>query len=279
MKKSTGIIFALFAVIAALLAGLGIGIYLNNGNNNKPSIKEDDVKVKDLSLNSTIIKQLSKDTIGVYTNNIISEYADYFYRKDKIILEEEDISFRLSLAAETISDKFEEDRVGYDCNTGICGISYIDEENLKNAYYSLFGTSSKYERANFSLASCAGYDGYKWNEEKNRFEAEIKDGCGGANCGGSVSKVAYAKEYISNDSDKIEIYEYYIKVDCALDSNVFNVYSDYNATNLIYTAKTMEDASIASLLNTNKDKLGLYKYTFEIDKNDTYVFLSVEKVK
>lgn len=279
MKKGTGIILALFAVIAALLAGLGIGIYLNGDKHEeKPSIKEDDATEKDLPLTSTVVKQLVK-VVGIYTNRTISPYADYFYKRDKVILENEDISFRLSLAAETISDKFEEYRVGYDCNSGACGISYISEDELKDAYYSLFGASNKYERATFYLSTCTGIVGYKWNDKTNRFEALIFDGCGDSTCSSSESKAAYAKEYISNDSDKIEIYEYYMKVDCNSNENTYSVYSDYTAKNLIYTAKSYTDATIDNVLTGNKDKLGLYKYTFEIDKNDTYVFRSVEKVR
>lgn len=244
--------------------------FKNNDNNDK-----EQVVIIDLSLDNSKVKNLSDKVIGVYTNNMMTSYEDYFYKKDRIAMSEEDMSFKLSLAAETVSGFFGYDETNYDCNTGICGISFVSEELIKDAYFDLFGKEAYYERASFSVATCQGRDGYTWSQENNRYESEVSGGCGDAVCGGSESKLGYAKQIISSDIDKIELYEYFYYVQCLDDGEGSNIYSDYNKTNLIHVGYLNSE----EVFSKYKNQLGQYKYTFEKDKYGTYVFTSVEKVK
>jgi len=240
---------------------------------NKDNIDEE--IVKDLSLDSTIVQTLSDKVIGVYTNNLLSKYEDYFYKNDKVILVDEDITFKLSLAAETISDYFKRDNFGYNCDSGVCGVSYIDEDSLKQAYYSLFGNNTTYTRESFNLSGCTSSSNYTWSSVNNRYETKIPDGCGGTVCGGTISKLAYAKQITSSTVDKIEIYEYFYKEVCG--DNINYYYSDYNKNNLIGSTTNLSNPE--DVFTKYTDKLGQYKYTFVKDSDGIYVFTSVEKVK
>lgn len=280
----------LIGVLASLVVGLvGYIVYdkvLSNDvdevvdtkddfNNNDDKVQQEQEIIIDLSLDNFTVKNLSDKVIGVYTNNMMTSYEDYFYKKDRIVMSEEDMSFKLSLAAETVSGFFGKDKNVYDCSNGICGISYATEELIKDAYFDLFGKDSQYERLSFSVANCDGVEGYNWSEENKRFESKILYGCGGAVCGGSESKLGYAKQIISSDIDKIELYEYFYYVQCLDDGEDSNIYSDYNKTNLIHVGYLNSE----EVFSKYKNQLGQYKYTFEKDKYGTYVFTSVEKVK
>jgi len=248
-------------------------------NNNDNEIQQEQEIIIDLSLDNSTVKNLSDKVIGVYTNNEMADYIDYFYKKDRILLNEQDISFKLSLALETLTDLFDFNSDGYDCNTGICGISYISEEIVKDAYFDLFGNDAHYERALFtnSNSNCSGSEGYVWSDENNRYESVSYGGCGGFVFGGTISKLGYAKQITSSNLDRIELYEYFAYEAPSVDSDVVRYYSDYNRTNLIIS--TTDRYSNDVFFNEFVDDVGIYKYTFEKDKYGTYVFTSVEKVK
>jgi len=285
----------LIGVLASLVVGLvGYIVYDNasskNDNEivNNEDITDNDIDSSqeqqkevtvDLSLDNSIVKDLASRVVGVYTNNMMSLYENYFYKKDRIVMSEEDMSFKLSLAAESFSSFFGYDKTNYDCNTGICGISFASEELIKDAYFDLFGKDARYERTSFSVATCQGRDGYVWSEENNRYESDVPDGCGGTSLDGTMSKLGYAKQITSSNLDRIELYEYFT-YEIAHDEGdtlFFNYYSDYNRTNLI--TSTTNSYSNEEFFNEFVDEVGIYKYTFEKDKYGTYVFTSVEKLK
>lgn len=247
-------------------------VEIEDSDTSKGDFKEEgNAETIDLDINSTIVKTLSERVIGVFTNNYASDYIDYFYQKDKIVLENESMSFKLSLVGEGIPKSFHS--IPGNCIDGTCTqISYIDEDTIKKAYYEIFGVNSNYTRSEFNIGGCA--DTYHWSDSNNRYEAIVKDGCGGTVCGGSTSKLAYAKQIVTSEMDKIELYEYYYKSVCSSSDNNIYYYSDYNQTKLI-----TKSPNLINPFNNFIDQLGMYKYTFIKNKNDIYVFTSVERVK
>lgn len=289
VNKKINILTALVVVLIALVIILGGSFaYMYFGDNTGNDVpmwgngQNSGESIKDLSLDDPVVKELSDKVIGAYANNYASSYEDYFYKRDKIVLANEDISFKLSLTAESLFDSFKTYDEGYDCDTGVCGISYIDEATLKNAYYKLFGNDSEYSRATFTVGGCSGE--YKWSNENNRYESLIEGGCGGATCGGVDGELAFAKQITSTNENKIEIYERLYYLDCATDGEYY--YYDYNKTKLIGAMDSILPSNINSyddereyIFNNYADKLDMYKYTFVKDSNDNYAFTSVEKVK
>ena len=283
MKKNSILTVFLTTIICLSIGTFGTVIYnkfIANENRNEDIVIEEKEEIKeiinDLDLEDNIVKELSAKVIGVYTNQVGKRYNDYFYQKDKIVLKDEPLSFKISLAAETVDEElFETTTEGYDCNDGLCGMSYIDEEKVKNAYNELFGDNDTYNRTDFEVNTCRNT--YKWSDENNRYEATIPGGCGGTSFGGTISKLGYAKQIVKGDTEKIELYEYFAYEKPSFDSDIVKYYSDYKRENLIVSTK--EILKTDDFFNKYSEKVGIYKYTFEKDKNNKYIFKTVEKIK
>lgn len=242
----------------------------NNSNDKEEDNKE---KVVDLSLDSTVVRSLSDRVIGIYTNNQISNYIDYFYKRDKIILANEPLNMRLAISSHHLATNYCKYAPNLE-NT------YLDESLVKDAYESLFGKNGKYQPTSFN-GDC-GIE-YHYDKKDLKYKSKVPAGCGGTSCGGSFSKLGYAKQIITDKTDTIELYEYYYRLNgddvCIKGEGkgVAKIYSDYNSKNLILLTKDIikEEQIFANY----RDKLGLYKYTFVKDNSGTYVFTSVEKIK
>lgn len=235
----------------------------NNNNDENNDINKDDGINLDLS--SDLVKDLSSKVIG-------SAHSYYFYKRDKIIIEDEPMSFKLSLASELVEPK----SLGWDCQNDKEGIIYIDEGSLKNAYYEIFGSNIKYEKVSSFYKSICETVEFNWSSTNNRYEAKGVCGCGGGPIDGFVTQLAYAKKVKDNKETKIELYEYFALSIWEDEESKYKYYSDYNKTNFI--GLDVHNSKI-DFFNKYSEQLGLYKYTFVQDNNGTYVFTSVERVK
>ena len=228
---------------------------------------------KELDINSDLIKKLSK-VVGAYKNDELSKYTNYFYKNKKVILKDEPLEFRLSLAARTLDNSsFKEDKTDFDPENGKFGIAYVSEDLVKDAYKNIFGTTSDYKRSNFDLGNCA--NDYTWSSTNNRYESPYIEGCGGSSCEWINSKVSSAKQITTKSEDKIEIYEKIINFSGC--ESTMKYYADYDKTNLLEEVSSVLDEEV--LFNKYSDKASTYKYTFVKDSAGNYVFTSVEKVK
>lgn len=246
----------------------------NNGNNeevkeptnndNKDDNKEENKEtVIDLDVNSEEVQNLVKKAINVYNTDGEYFYRNYFYKKDKTVLKDEPQKLRLSLSTESIKDK-----VKLEQNNKV---AYLSEEEVQNAFTSLYGNTISYSRSSFILKTVLG-TGFEWSDAKNRYEQQNKDG-GGMVCDKTYSKIGYAKKTISSSKDAIDVYEYVAFNFC--DSSY---YSDYQGKTLVAQVNGQVMTN-DEFFNKYQDKAGIYKYTFEKDSNGTYAFVSVEKVK
>jgi len=267
-----------FLIIATTLVILGSSFIIYDSHlfekaavitNSKEEIK--------LSLTDPLIKNLSETVIKVYTNDSITKYKDYFYRKDKTILEKEDLSFKVSLAAQSIQSQFANIEEGYDCANGICGISYIDEESLKNAYQNLYGTDESFEKTAFTLKSCT--EEYRWSKENNRYEAQILGGCGGTSTSTVLSYITSAKEIKEEGKTIIEINEA-IAVEELEDNGNAKYYGDYEKNRLIEeTSPYNEDDIELRFYQKYRSQMSIYKYTFERNEKGIFGLKTVERIK
>lgn len=236
----------------------------NNSNNDESG------EITNLQLSDDLVKNLASKVIGRYDSNTL-HYTDYFYKRDKVILANESLEFRLSMAANAVASNLKS--IGSDCKNDIGGIYYIDENTLKESYYEIFGKDSVYNRTSFHISYICGPGTFNWSDINNRYEANAICGCGGGAIGGTMTELAYAKQVKTKIETKIEIYEYFAFVDYS--SEKIKYYSDYAQKNLINS----DQITTANIFEKYKDKVGLYKYTFVQDDNGTYVFTSVEKVR
>ena len=183
MKKTVALILLILGILCLSFAGYN---YMTKGNDESKENKEDkenlnnkiedesnsndnDEKESDLSLDDPIVSMLSSKVIGIYTNDSVSLYNDYFYKKDKVELANENMSFKLSLAME----KSNENILKTDENNKV----YIEEADVKEAYYSLYGKNANYVQATFTINPC---NEFNWSSESNRYEKLQGEGaCGG----------------------------------------------------------------------------------------------------
>lgn len=241
---------------------------IENNNNNDENNDINKAGVINLDLSSDLVKDLSSKVINNYSVSSI-----YFYERDKIIIEDEPMSFKLALASELAETK----SLGSDCQNNKEGIIYIEEQELVNAYYEIFGSEVKYEKVSSFYRSRYCSAKYNWSSINNRYEAKGVCGCGGGGpMDGPVTQLAYAKQEKNNEETKVELYEYFALSIWDDEESKYKYYSDYNKTNFIgldvYNSKI-------DFFNKYSEQLGLYKYTFVQDNNGTYVFTSVERVK
>ena len=285
-KMGTGIIIGLL-----LAAVIGLGAYfvskefLNKDNNGSseggssvttPTATPSNNKEteKELSIDSDLVKKLSR-VVGAYKNDEVGNYGNYFYKKDKTILSNESVKFKLSLALSKADNSiFKQDKTNFNPQAGNYGVAYISENDVKAAYKDMFGVNNDYTRTNFESSNYeSGCGEFSWSEENNRYEKPRVDGCGGASCWAVQSKISSAKQITTANEDKIEIYEKILISDGCEGSKY---YSDYNKTNLLGT-ESISDTE--TLFKKYGDKADTYKYTFVKDNSGIYVFTSVEKVK
>lgn len=255
----------------------------DNDENKKGEIKNNDNSEnvfnndeEDISVSDSTVSKLIEMVLGAYNSSCSSENnRDVFRKSDLVQADSIDMYTKLSLTADYIY-KNESSRSNFvytknvSSDSRICGLSYISEEDIKKVYFEIFGKDAKYERSSFDV----NWDTYNWSNENNRYESQVLCGKGGTCPGGSTSKVAYAKK----TNNEIHIYEYYAYVDMNTYPDPYNIYADYNKTNLIISETT--NAYEDEFFKKYSDKLGLYKYIFKYDSNNkNYYFYSVEKVK
>ena len=283
VKKSNKGLYAIITILCIAVLGLGGFIVYDkfikedkeksNISDNQTSKDNTDSKLVETTLSNDDpkVKDLANKVIGVFTNSILFgdyfEYNNYFYKKDKVILKDESLKFKLSLAAAKMEIKSLEN----DDNI----IYYIEENDLKDTYYSLFGKDSNYERTDIMVDNCP--NSLSWSNENNRYEKVVPKtgGCGGTSFGGVYVKLGYAKQKKNSNTDIIDLYEYFISLNPEK-----GVYSDYNNTNLITTFTNYDNNKIIDeVVNEYEDKVGIYKYSFVKDSDGNYVFTSVEKVR
>lgn len=275
MEKNKNNFIPVVIVLIILLLGLSgyvvydkflsnIGKNIENNDNNS-NVNNDDVIILDLS--SDLVKDLSSKVINNYSVSSI-----YFYERDKIIIKDEPMSFKLSLASELVETK----SLGNDCQNGKEGILYIEEQELVNAYYGIFGSDIKYEKVSSIDKSRYCSDEFHWSNTNNRYEAKGVCGCGGGSIDGPITQLAYAKQVKNSEKTKVELYEYFVLSVWDYEKSKYRYYSDFNETNLI---EVNSNSSNDEFFEKYSEQVGLYKYTFVQDDNGIYVFTTIEKVK
>lgn len=259
-KKSKLGLGILIGVLVALVIGLaGFIVYdkvLSNDNNNNDD-KQDIIEnqgetITDLSLDSTIVQSLSSIFYQKYNAGNMDGYDEYFYKNNKTNINSIPNKLKLYMVIAKMGGPN----------------AYLLNENFDSEYNFIFGKNNNYTLEEVQYG-CNIY--YACNDGKD-FCLRNLDGCGGAVCGGSQTKLAYAKQITSSKETRIEIYEHFYYVDC--DENGY--YSDYNKTNLITKGAYVSPEDI---FEKYSNQLGMYKYTFVKNSSDTYVFTSVERVK
>lgn len=261
INKKVNILTALVVVLIALVIILGGSfayMYFNGGSGNNNLVKDNNENqseqdngenIKELSLDSDIVKGLINIFYGEHGNKFgtteVSEYDDYFYKQDKTIIANIPEEMKMVMTFYSLGNP-----------------ESVNYSGFEKEYKKIFGNNANIPDIKV-LELCEMHYRY---EDGNYVQHETS--CGGAGCGGSEQELAYAKQITSTNENKIEIYEYFSYYDCDEEQ----LYADYARTNPI-------DIPEGASLEEHLDKLGMYKYTFVEDNDGNYVFTSVEKVK
>ena len=216
-QGNTGLGILIGLLIAAVVGLSAFIVYdkvLKKDDTNKETTIESTptpktVEEKELSVDSEIVKKLSKFIVFVSYEQ--PDKYNTFYKNDKTILADLPLEFKLSLVATKMEDVlFKEDTSKSDPNNGFVGISFISENDIKEAYKNICGVNNDYARGTFNKINNCASD-YSWSASNNRYEATIPDGCGGSTCWRINPKISSAKEI----GNTIEIYQkILVEVDC-----------------------------------------------------------------
>lgn len=274
-KKKGNVLLVIVIVLLVILIGVGGVIIYQNYQNKNDSLQDvgtadqtddDNVgsennnqepNVKDLSLDSTIVRELSSIFYGKYLSASLDDYNDYFYKNNKT---------EISLAPVELKVWMTLKKMGLP--------EVITESKLKDEYFGIFGKNTTY----YAIDEINYCPSYEYNSN-NGFYSKLSDGCGGTGCGGSTTKLIGAKEIIEKNQKRIEITEAVAFEKCPFsDSNPSEVisefYKDYK-----YSEFVEEYDNSKNPLDVHPEKYAQYKYIFVEDNSGVYVFTSVERVK
>lgn len=291
-NSKKGLIIALIVVIILLLAACGYLVYdkfLSNSNNNTNQ-KLDKVHSVNLDKNdekisqtfSKMIADLSKEDIitgkipmDMFFRDLSVESKGYwftnYYQNNVYKLHN---NFNLNVDGPYIvkSDGLEkcldEEKCMNDFYLNKYQIVYTSsEDNVKNAYFDLFGADTIYEKITFETTP-----GVVWN-----YCSEYNSYChygtlegGDAYSGIYRAYFSRAKNVIDSDKDIVEVYIKYFKVDedKLIDKNNNIIVNEIDSNNI-----TLD------FLKSYESKFNEYKFIFTKDSKGNYGFTKVEKVK
>lgn len=251
MKKTTkkiGII--IITVLIAILILIGIFSYIKYSKNN---VHEDN-KYETIDVNDKEVTELFECTRSDNTTLFNgTEYENLYYVNDKVIIKEQEESFKLMLSYVNLTIdnyKFQDD-----------GTVEISGKAIKSNYEKLFGKGDyKPSSINYSCPSVVQYD-------KSKDIYYYSEACGMETLNGYINKLIEARKY----KDKIEIYEkvaFYF-VDSENNQIIYTKNSNYSD----YLTSTSYDGEFD--INNYLDNLKTYKYTF-VYKDGNYYFDSVQ---
>lgn len=266
-KKRNGLLVVVIILLVILIGVGGVIIYQNYQNNELQDVgttdKTDDEHVgsennnqgpvvKDLSLDSTIVRELSSVFYGKYLSGA-DNYDDYFYKNDRTEVASLAVEFKIWMALKKLNLP-----------------DVVSEEELKEEFFGIYGKNSNYVHLD-KIGYCPIYE---YNDYGNYIYAAE---CGGTVCGGSISKLIRAQEIVEKGAKRIEIIEAVAFDSCRYSDssdNISKFYKDYN-----YTEFVEEYDNSKNPLDEHPEKYAQYKYTFVENSDGVYVFTNVERVK
>lgn len=270
-KKGNGLLVLIIILLVVLIGACSVLIYQNfkNESDRKQDVEtidkteddllddnnneKDDITVTDLSLDSTIVRELSSVFYGKYLSDVSDGYEDYFYKNDRTDVASLSYEFKIWMALKKLNLP-----------------GPITEEQLKQEFFSIFGKKINYLHLD-EIGTCPLYK----YDDNGTYDSASE--CGGTVCGGSISKLIKAQEIVEKGVKRIEIIEAVAFDSCKYSDplgNISKFYKDYKYTEFVEEYDVRKNP-----LDDHPDKYAQYKYTFVKDSDDIYVFTSVERVK
>lgn len=204
-------------------------------NTNNPTIEEGSLEVD----NEQVLALYNKVSQTTSQN-----YSDYYFKQDKLLVENMDNKFRLLLAFH---------------NTTSTETTRSDEE-MQNAYRDLFG-EVEYKPENFDV-NCVEYT-YDTNTLTYTQEGDATT-CPSTGCNSRREEILSAYQY----ADRIEI----TTVVAFINTCELKYYKDYEYSDMVFDGKEYSNG----ILTTNQDKFDHYVYTFTLN-DGKYIFTGVAK--
>lgn len=211
--------------------------------------KDAPVKVEDnstieegnLDINGEQVQSLYKKV----NNTKATDYLDYYFRQDNLLVENMDNKFKLLLAFYSIPNS--------------STLTTISDSEMKEAYTDIFGDIA-YKGENFS-PDCKEYI---YDEKALTYTAKEVNCRFTTGCNTKKEEILKAYQY----PDRIEI----TTIVAFMNTCELKYYKDYKYSDLALEGKGYEKDT----LKNNEDKFDHYTYTFTLT-NNKYVFSGVKK--
>ncbi|MDD6878936.1 MAG: hypothetical protein PUD59_01745 [bacterium] len=262
MKKTVMIIVILFLVSCIPLA-----YYFGTKNVSVTNYNQNDDVQKELSEYDGPSYNLVNKLYEPFTYNTWDIEDEEIYKND--ILTSNDLSSkykkRLALAY------FLDDNPNFDFDNN------IKSETLESYYVKLFGENSGYVKEDFNSYGIATLDvGYDSKTDSYNFDIAAGD-----------ATFEMYDRYLYNTEkkdNKIYLYEYALIASGEYNEDGNLIYTYFaNLSDMKLKKNSVYECSYFGLgknyFEQLKDKINKYKYTFELDKNNNYIFTKIEKIK
>lgn len=268
-KSNKGLVFALIFVILIALCLGGYIVYDKVIASDSDQKEVDNTKTeeqketnKELDVTSSEVTDLM-DKISI--SDMSMDLVGYFYSSDKITVDTMDNNIKLVIGLQTSYKKNE-------------ALTELTKEQMATNIKSVFGKNTTYTDKDVTGGACYGSSA-KYNSSSNTYTLD-----GG--CGGTGPERAYYEKVTKaiKTSNTIEVYQQaiYTVPDENGDMNDFDnisvtIYTPDKKTKIATSTVGEVDNKKEALIDTYKDTLPTYKFTFNKEDNN-YVFYSVEKV-
>ncbi len=260
-RLNKNVLIIIISVVVILLIALGVLIFNNKDKDNKP--KDNNKGNNTENLENAKMPDYYSILSYLKLTNLPEKYLGYFYQKDNYSVSTIDNKVKIYMGIRKVigdnGDKY---------NNPTNKIE-LKKEDVEKALISIFGPDIDYKHESLDGNSCS-FSSFKYDKTKNLYIQEPGE-CPEMGTDTMLTEISNIKQ----EDKTVEIYEKfaYVELSYNLESQKvsYDIYKEVAKTTKV---ATVDEYSLESC----KDQLNTYKYTFKLN-NKNYYLESVELVK
>ena len=244
LKNKKTVIYIIAALILIIIVG---SLVIINKENRKEETTKESNEIETTSDYLSTVSYLKLNTLP-------DDYYGYFYKKEKVTLNNIDNKIKLYMAIrKVITDK------KINANNSKIEIATSDVEKTLKV---LFGDKVEYKHESLNGNTCS-YTAFKYDKSSKSYIQESDD-CVEPRTDTIISEIIDTTE--ENNYLKITEKVAFVETSYNLETKkiVYNIYKDINKTEKVATVDSYTIESCKDLLNS-------YQYTFKKDSNNYYL--------
>lgn len=268
-KGKGGLIFCLLLIL--IIIGLVCYILVDKGIVELPFIESNSVSEKDSKKSNDTKEEENYTDINIDDASVLKLFKEahnpwsigpdqYIFNNTKLVYEDMDVNYRMSLASNVFKDK----------NTYVSSTNkdYYKFDDVKDGYEEVFGPNTFNNLDKFSF----GCGDYEYNSATKEY-INSNSGCGGAVGFLDVEQIISAKKY----DDRIEI----VSAAAFISGDDNTLYRDYNRKTSIkdFGSDAQSMATLEAYVRENSQYLEQYTYTYKLNNNGFYYYYGVERTQ